>query len=644
MNPLSSSRSRRFLKQLRPELGRWLQDGLITVEQHQRILDSYQDPGSPGRSPRRVSSILPAIMISLAVVLIGVGMFLFYAANWRAMLPGVKLAQVFGIVVGAYGGSYYLLFRRKMPLAGRGLLLLGMVAFGAAIALISQIFHISAHPSNGVLVWMIGVLLLSAVMEEQLGYYLGAALALVWNLWEISVYGSPNYFFVLVPLVLGFLFHAKQNRAGLVGCALALLMWFYQVNIELVSRVAEASEAHIYALILLHLPLGLVLVAASRFAARDLFTPARAVMGAIGWCFLFLTLLGLSWPMELSALFPLLVSHPALWIQFLLLLCTAAVLIVSRLRHQPGSWLLWSGLLCAALVFVLPMGQRQVGLIVTHLTLLALLLGLLYHGHRHGGRLVRVLAFVFSIAALVVKGLGLLIMAASKPSYFAAYCIGYVMFATVVFLINQTVHHQLGAVAPPAGSVPAASGAPARYRVALLDGMCALSVFLILFALSFHFEQQQTIFTAGAAVLLLVGLFISLALGFYWWLWRRGSPRLPLVISAIIFTACTAVMAMANPGLPWQFYSVVFNLLLLMVEGALLFYAVRVNSTALANLVIGGFTLQIFTRYFDLFWDLLSGSLLFIITGLVIFGGGFFLELNRRKVVRMIDKETEAER
>jgi len=79
--------------------------------------------------------------------------------------------------------------------------------------------------------------------------------------------------------------------------------------------------------------------------------------------------------------------------------------------------------------------------------------------------------------------------------------------------------------------------------------------------------------------------------------------------------------------------------LLLVVVGVLIYYSTRVNSVLLLNLAIAGFGLQVTTRYFDIFWDLLSGSLLFIVTGIVLFGGGLLLEVNRRKVIQHIQRE-----
>jgi len=602
---------------LQTELGRWVEQGLVTAAQKEAILAGYTAPEEKPR--RRVSSVLPAILIALAVVLIGVGLILFYAANWRKMLPAVKLTQVFGMLVATYGGSYYLLFRRKIPLAGRGLLLLGMISFGAAIGLVAQIFHISAHPSNGVLLWLLGVLSLSIVMDERFGYYLAAILAMVWNVWEVSVYGSPNYPFVLFPALLFYLFQRRADAAGQLVAALECLFYFYQVNILLLPQPGDPAVA---GLLLLHLPLGVVLIGLDRLVQRPAMRIPLAVLGALGWVFVFAPLIGLSWPIQLERTFPLL-SWPLGLEHALALAIGTGFALRLRREGQPTSLFL-GALGFGALSLVLPLGSKPVLLVAMHLGLLGLILGMLWFSHAPTGRAVdRVFAFLFAVGALVVKGSGLLTLGLASKTFAVAYGLGYVLFATVVFLINQLVRDVL----------------KDRFRPGILDGMCALTTFLVIYALSFRVAGQSSILDADRIVLLLVGLLVGLALLLYAVLWRRGAPRLPLGLSALIFLVSTILLFAAGPSLGWQVYSVLFNLLLLLLEGALLYHATRVNSALLANAAIAAFAVQVFTRYVDVFWDLLSGSLLFIITGLVVFGGGFVLELNRRKLMRHIREQ-----
>lgn len=632
---------------LRRELPRWVEEGLITAEQGETIRARYADgagpaapstsrskdseaaPAAEGQARKPVISWMPVILIVLAVVLVGAGMILFYAANWRKMSPPVKLVQIFGVLVGSYGASYYFLFtKRRIEIAGRGLMMLGMLSFGAAIGLIAQIFHISAHPANGVLAWAVAVLALSLVMEERFGYYLAAVLFLVWNCWEVGVYGNPNYPFVVVPPILLVAFHRKADHAGMIVAAFELLFFFYQVNVH------HLAVADYPAFVMLHLPLGVVLVAQDRLVrARSLRTVA-GVLGGLGWLFIFAPLIGLSWPTDLpgdwlffeAGRLPLALEHAAL-------LCAGAVLVhLLRRRGEP----VWLHVLCLALglvLLLLPVGKMTVLVVVTHLGLLAVVLGLLHHSHAlASGRAVdRVFAYLLFFATLGVKGVGLFSMAMLHRQFYVAYSIGFVILATVLFLMALYVDELLAEKGSKRLSLPALCGVPGA------------AIFLMVYAVSFRVPEQAPVLQADSVVIVLLALFLLLALAFYALLWRRGAHRLLLALSGVVFFASVAILLIAGPSVPWPVYSVAFNLLLLVTEGVLLYYSTRVNSVLLVNLAIAGFGLQVTTRYFDVFWDLLSGSLLFIITGAVLFGGGVLLEVNRRKVIRMIQDERGTE-
>ncbi|MBI5480383.1 MAG: DUF2157 domain-containing protein [Deltaproteobacteria bacterium] len=610
-----------------------MQGGLLGPEQADRILALY--PLAPPPARRSLAARVPAILIAIAVLLIGVGLILFYAANWRRMPPGLKLVQVFLLLALTYGGSYLLLFSRRVhPLAGRGLLLLGMLSFGAAIGLVAQIFHISAHPTNGVLAWLLGTLALAVVMDERWGYYLAALLALVWNCWELFQYANPNYLFVLFPAALFYLFARKGDAIGVLAAAVELLFFFYQVNGYWLAHLPTRTDAGGFAFLVLHLPFGVLLLCLARLCARPALRLAAWLFGVCGWLALFAPLIGLSWPLKLDFV-TWFDQRPVLRLVVELVALTAVAGGLVHLLRRRGHdlRLLLAGLGYGLLLLVAPVGRKPVLLVLTHLGLVGLLLGALSYSHRPGGwRLDRFLAYFLALATLAVKGIGLFAMGMTHREYYVAYCLGFVVLATVIFLVSQQARHWLGRVADAA-----------RYRAALLDGAAALAIFLMLYAVSFKVPEQRSIFSAEPVVVTLIVLFMALAVGFYAALWLRGAARLPLVLSAAVFVIAAAVIFAAGPRVPWEVYSAVFNVLLFVVDGVLIYYSTRVNSAALANVTIGALVLQIATRYFDLFWDLLSGSLLFIATGILVFGGGFALERLRRRVVREARKPAGGE-
>lgn len=634
-----------FLKKLAEEIPLWARLGFIEKEQGDRILDYYRKTEAatndkqvapPATGPHRgsVSARLPQILIGVAVLLIGTGILLFYAANWRKMPPNWKLVQVALLLLGTYGAAFYfLLVERKRILVGRGLLLIAMISYGAAIGLVAQIFHISSHPVNGLLLWLAGTLAISLVMEERWGYYLALLQGFVWNAWRYFQYDDPNYAFVLLPALLGFMFYRKRDGIGLVLCVAQFLFWFYQINFYWLARHAAGDteiDSRAILFVLMHIPLGLIFVLGQRLRwSADFLRLPLVLVNFFGWLFVFGPLLALSWPFDLGfQSFLENFTATRIFLAEYALLIAAAAGLVFRVYRRGGNYRFPAacGLFALALP-LLPLGHKTTLLIVTHLGILGFIAGALYFAYRESTPTAeRLLAILLTVAALGVKGLGFFIFGvAVQYEFYIAYCLGFVIFATVVFLINQFVRHAVAADFPHW----------------ILSAVISFFVYWILYALSFQIKDQHSIFTASAVVLTLLVLFTALAIALFALLALKGSERLPLYLSGLVFGASLIVLISAGPEVPWQFYSVVFNLLLFIMIGVLIYYSTVVNSVLLANLALAGLVLQIVTRYFDLFWDLLSGSTLFIVTGILIFGGGYLLERHRSRLIAKIESREE---
>ncbi len=614
------------------ETARWVEAGIIDSAQREKILSIYADEEA---GKKKLTMSLPAIIIGLAAVLLCAGIILFYAANWRKMPPSIKLAQVFLLILAAYGGAYYCLFLRPANrfFLGRIFLLVGMVSYGAGIMLVAQIFHISSHPTNGILAWALGSLAISAVTREKWGYYLSFALFAVWNTWEHSVYNNPNYIFILVPAVLAVLFYREKAVTGTALSLLGVLYWFYQVNVHWISLAGYDVDGYCGALLALaHVPLGVVLIMAGNILREHpvVRIPARMAL-VIGWVFTAVPFLFLSWPIKFKEFwFPFLPGTAFHSIQLIaLILCgTAAVAVMKRRGHEavlPGASVAF-----AAVMMLLPLGNVTALMVATHLGLLAFTGAMLYRAYRDPGVFIqeRALAVIFFLLFLAMKGFGFFALGLSEGRFFAAYSLGFVIFTVVFFLISLTAETLVG---KNGNTFP--SG--------LLNGACALAGFFIIYALSFKMRPQTSIFEASTSVLVVLFMFLAIALGLYGLLLKISRDRLPVILSAVIFFMSVTVLLISGPSLSWMVYSAIFNILLFAMTGTLIYYSTRINSKTLLNLAVAGFVLHVMTRYFDLFWDLLSGSLLFIITGIVGIAGGCLLEKNRRKLSRIIEEGRE---
>lgn len=144
------------LQFLREELDIYTAKEIITSEQHNEILDLYEE-----------STGLNFIKVLLVVgsILIGLGILSFIASNWQAIGRILK----FFIVVFACGASYYSGYKldNKYPKTARSLIYLSILIYGSGIFLIGQMFNYGGNFTNAFLMWTIGILPMAFVLKDE---------------------------------------------------------------------------------------------------------------------------------------------------------------------------------------------------------------------------------------------------------------------------------------------------------------------------------------------------------------------------------------------------------------------------------------------------------------------------------------------
>jgi uncharacterized membrane protein len=136
----------RFEERLARELRAWTSDGLITEEQAQAIGARYAERAVEERRGRLVS-----VVAIVGAVVVGLGVILFFAANWSAIPHLVRLAMLVTLVVGAYAGGDAL--RATRPRVAHALVVLGVLLFGTSIFLVGQMENVSTHDPLAFLLW-----------------------------------------------------------------------------------------------------------------------------------------------------------------------------------------------------------------------------------------------------------------------------------------------------------------------------------------------------------------------------------------------------------------------------------------------------------------------------------------------------------
>ncbi|OPY76674.1 MAG: hypothetical protein A4E65_03129 [Syntrophorhabdus sp. PtaU1.Bin153] len=168
-----------FHKRLKAEIDLWVNEHIITPSQKDLILaryamlDAAEEKTAPGK-------LITTISV-LGALLIGIGVILFVASNWSHIPRWGKLSLIFVSMFLSYGLGYYIRYEKgNYPRVGAAVIFLGSIVFGAGIFLIAQIYHISVHYPNGVLLWSVGIFPLAYLLRFKTILSLAIMALLVW--------------------------------------------------------------------------------------------------------------------------------------------------------------------------------------------------------------------------------------------------------------------------------------------------------------------------------------------------------------------------------------------------------------------------------------------------------------------------------
>ncbi len=174
----SPAKSDSFLARLPGEIRLWQDQGIITAEQARAIASSYDIPAEEA-SRQRARGRLVTILAIFGALLVGLGVILFFAANWDAVPRAVRLAMILVGIPTVYGVGYRLRYVQKYERVGTAVLLLGAVLYGAGIHLVAQVYNFPLNDPKLFTFWFLGVLPLAyltrsqAVLLLSLGLFLG---------------------------------------------------------------------------------------------------------------------------------------------------------------------------------------------------------------------------------------------------------------------------------------------------------------------------------------------------------------------------------------------------------------------------------------------------------------------------------------
>jgi uncharacterized membrane protein len=206
--------SDKFRRQLRQEAEQWRTEGLINDFVYEQLSQRYQFTELETAARNR----FVVILLGLGSVLLGLGIITFVAANWQEWSRELRAVLLLSGFVGVNTAGFYLWRRpteRWQRRLGQGLLLLGALALGANLALMSQLFHQSGLLYQLYLVWGLGVLAMAYSLRLTLLGMLAALLiglgylTYLWVQPEFGAIGEFSWLRLMVqhmPVLAGLMF------------------------------------------------------------------------------------------------------------------------------------------------------------------------------------------------------------------------------------------------------------------------------------------------------------------------------------------------------------------------------------------------------------------------------------------------------
>jgi uncharacterized membrane protein len=221
-----------YAKRLERDLERWRERGWVTEEGRGAILAELAS------GPRITAS---AALAAIGAILFGFAAISFVAANWNEISRFVRVAMLVAALCAANGAAAYL-YERGLPNLAQGSALTGALLFGAAVVLVSQMYHIDSGDMPGfMLLWTAGAAASGILFRSPLT--LGGAMVLA-GLWNYTAFGvapdAVHWGFLPVWAALTAAIAWTRSGIGLHLAAVAFVVWLVPIQ--------EILPSHPYAL------------------------------------------------------------------------------------------------------------------------------------------------------------------------------------------------------------------------------------------------------------------------------------------------------------------------------------------------------------------------------------------------------------
>jgi uncharacterized membrane protein len=214
---------RAYRQRLEADLVRWEADGVIT-------------PAVLGTIRAALPPLAPGINIAVVVAIVGglliaAAFLAFVAAHWIEITRLLRLAMLFAGIVTAHGlGAWF--GRAGQPVLADLCAAVGAIIFGAAIALVGQMYHLGGDFAGGMLLWAMGALAAAALTGSRGALAVALTAATIWSWMRVFETNDPHFAFAAFWLIAAGLALAWNSRVAAHLVAVAALPWWIASSLQ----------------------------------------------------------------------------------------------------------------------------------------------------------------------------------------------------------------------------------------------------------------------------------------------------------------------------------------------------------------------------------------------------------------------------
>ncbi|MEM5472691.1 DUF2157 domain-containing protein [Hoeflea sp. AS60] len=232
-----------FRRYLAREIDQWTKAGLLKPGQGDVLLSDHDR--------RHTGFSLSSVLAVLAAVLLGAAVIALIAANWEGIARPARVLMIFVFIAGGLTAAA-LALRKNAYWILEAALVFTLLCYGAGIALVGQMYHLSGDETAFMLAWTIGALVVSLAFSSATAAISAGLLGIGYLIAESSLFGSGyadvfdiSAYATALSVVVLIGVSAGRTRSIIAGhlCALMLVGWVMWV----VDETTDVDPGYILA-------------------------------------------------------------------------------------------------------------------------------------------------------------------------------------------------------------------------------------------------------------------------------------------------------------------------------------------------------------------------------------------------------------